>query len=130
MMAGPGVCMYQGIPYEELPHAITRVNHTVNWQLAHYSPLLRPHHHDTAARKRDRTGAMKDGEEGAHGAMNVFAMALSGMDQTEIGWMMVAVIFSQLVLDEALRRAEASVGTNARACLREIYKELSTVSSI
>lgn len=74
---------------------------------------------------------MKDGEEGAHGgAMNVFAMALSGMDQTEIGWMMVAVISSQLVLDEALRRAEASVGTNARACLREIYKELSTVSSI
>lgn len=71
---------------------------------------------------------MKDDAEGAHGGpMNVFAMALSGMDQTEIGWMMVAVIFSQLVLDEALRRAEASVGTNARACLREVYKELSTV---
>jgi hypothetical protein len=69
---------------------------------------------------------MKDDEEGAH---NVFAMALSGMDQTEIGWMMVAVIFSQLVLDEVLRRAEASVGTNARACLREVYKELSTVST-
>lgn len=65
--------------------------------------------------------------EGGHGAMNVFAMALSGMDQVEIGWMMVAVIFSQLLLDEVLRRVEASVGPNARACLREVYKELSTV---
>ena len=70
-------------------------------------------------------------EEETHGGvMNVFAMALNGMDQTEIGWMMVAVIFSQLVLDEALRRAEAAVGTNARACLREVYKELSTVSTV
>lgn len=69
-------------------------------------------------------------EEEAHGgAMNVFAVALSGMDQTEIGWMMVAVVASQLVLDEALRRVEAAVGTNARACLREVYKELSTVST-
>lgn len=69
-------------------------------------------------------------EEGGHGGgKNVFEMALSGMDQMMIGWMMVAVVFSQLVLDEVLRRAEASVGTNARACLREVYKELSTVST-
>lgn len=69
--------------------------------------------------------------EGAHGGgKNVFEMALSGMDQMMIGWMMVAVVFSQLVLDEVLRRAEASVGTNARACLREVYKELSTVSTV
>ncbi|KAM3569888.1 hypothetical protein VYU27_008022 [Nannochloropsis oceanica] len=69
--------------------------------------------------------------EGAHGGgKNVFEMALSGMDQMMIGWMMVAVVFSQLVLDEVLRRAEASVGTNARACLREVYKELSTLGLI
>lgn len=73
-------------------------------------------------------GAGHAAEGGHGGAMNVFAMALSGMDQVEIGWMMVAVIFAQLVLDEALRRVEASVGPNARACLREVYKELSTVS--
>ena len=71
-------------------------------------------------------GLAAKGAEGGH-AMNVFAMALSGMDQVEIGWMMVAVIFSQLRLDEVLRRVEASVGPNARACLREVYKELSTV---
>lgn len=28
--------------------------------------------------------------------MNVFALALNHMDQQEIGWMMVAVIFSQV----------------------------------
>jgi hypothetical protein len=106
-----------------------RVILTVDWQLISLLSPLRdhtPHHSGQEAHDRQyRTGAMKDGEEGP---MNVFAMALSGMDQTEIGWMMVAVIFSQLVMDEALRRVEASVGTNARACLREVYKELSTVS--
>jgi len=115
-----------------IPHGVyqMRVILTVDWQLISLLSPIRDHTpHHSGQEAHDRTGAMKDGEEGSHGGpMNVFAMALSGMDQTEIGWMMVAVIFSQLVMDEALRRAEASVGTNARACLREVYKELSTVS--
>ncbi len=81
---------------------------------------------DDSLGRRRRGLAEEGGHEGA--ATNVFALALTTMDQQEIGWMMVAVLVSQLVLDEGLRRVEASVGANARACLREVYKELSTVS--
>lgn len=80
--------------------------------------------------ERRRRRLAEEGKDGHDEAANVFAIALTGMDQSVVGWMMVAVIFSQLVLDEVLRRVEASVGANARACLREVYKELSTVRLI
>lgn len=79
--------------------------------------------------QKHRRRLAEEGKDGHEEAANVFAIALTGMNQSDVGWMMVAVIFSQLVLDEVLRRVEASVGANARACLREVYKELSTVCS-
>ncbi len=52
------------------------------------------------------------------------------LDHFRIGWMMMAIVLMQAVLDGILRRVEMSVGGSSKILLTEIYKELTTLGII